>query len=523
MSSTFTKPLNNAESFLAADYDAGSGSMTLNAGDGALFGSPSPSAPIRITVAKRATLHNGQIGPRTTRTIYQCTSVVGDTLSGLTAIEGTTDQGFKKNDPVAALVTAGVVQDAYDQINLRATDASVVHLAGSESITGAKTIATTSLSAVPLTLTAPASNTTNAVLDLQTHTATGTDNANRQVQFWTSVGPSSGTLGFYPPVYINETGVWCSQVWFLLSGNYDVLPDGRITVKYPIEGIPFDIGIWADHYGPAIDVRPAPIGPPTGYQYLGQDLNGLGIFLIDENAVQWWGSASQNPDNSWVNPDPINSKKPVMTQSWGPDNSTTVGMKCNGWIRSDVAFVAEGKTGNKQKVTINANDVYQAASITGSAVSGTYASWFFVCPDGSFLGVGANGIGNTAQLAVRAKDSSTAPFSVETSDTTLALKVTSNGKTQIGASGSPLSAILSSTASLSFPSTGDRSYEDLAVNITGVRSGDRLSVTPPSTTPGGAMFQVLFDVNDWVIVRYFNNSGAALAVSGIFAVEVRQY
>lgn len=146
---TFTTPVNNASSVLAADHAAGSGTLVLRAGDGALFGTPSPSAPVRVTVASRPTLAGGQIVPNTTKTIYQATARTGDTLSGLSAIEGTADRAYRANDPVAVLVTAGMLSEIQGAVNsaavslaTKADDSAVLHVSGSETVAGAKTFST---------------------------------------------------------------------------------------------------------------------------------------------------------------------------------------------------------------------------------------------------------------------------------------------------------------------------------------------------------------------------------------------
>lgn len=104
-------PLNNASSVLAVAHAQGSDTLALAAGAGARFGAPTPTAPIRITVASRATLVNGQIAPTSTQTIFLCTARSGDTLSGLTATEGTSDRAYAKSDPVAALITAATISE----------------------------------------------------------------------------------------------------------------------------------------------------------------------------------------------------------------------------------------------------------------------------------------------------------------------------------------------------------------------------------------------------------------------------
>jgi len=111
LAQVFSQPLNNASSTLASNYTAASGSMTVASGTGARFGTPSSGAPVRITVAAKSTLSNGQIAPTTVVTIYTVTARSGDTLSGLTPVEGTSDRGYTKGDPVAVLVTAGMIAD----------------------------------------------------------------------------------------------------------------------------------------------------------------------------------------------------------------------------------------------------------------------------------------------------------------------------------------------------------------------------------------------------------------------------
>src|SRR3954451_23252556 len=101
--------LNNAASTLAADYTSGSGTLTLAAGTGPRFGTPSVGAPVRITVVARSTLVNGEVAPTSLYTIYDCTARSGDVLSGLTPVEGTSDRNYRRNDPAAALITAGLI------------------------------------------------------------------------------------------------------------------------------------------------------------------------------------------------------------------------------------------------------------------------------------------------------------------------------------------------------------------------------------------------------------------------------
>ncbi len=111
-----SQPLNNATSSLAQAHAVGSDTLVLQSGHGSRFGTPTVDAPVRVTVARQTTLVGGQIVPSTARTIYLVTARSSDTLSGLTAVEGTSDQAFAKNDPVASVITAGTIQELQDAI-----------------------------------------------------------------------------------------------------------------------------------------------------------------------------------------------------------------------------------------------------------------------------------------------------------------------------------------------------------------------------------------------------------------------
>jgi hypothetical protein len=101
----FASPLNNISTTLAADYTAGSDEIAIAEGYGdtitaelARLGLPSISsdAPLRFTVTRAGgvNLTTGQILDATDQTVFEATSLDSDTLSGLTVVEGTTDQDF---------------------------------------------------------------------------------------------------------------------------------------------------------------------------------------------------------------------------------------------------------------------------------------------------------------------------------------------------------------------------------------------------------------------------------------------
>lgn len=143
-------PLNDFSTTLAADHAAGSGTLALAPGSGAAIdaeiarqGAPplSPSAPIKVTVARRATLVNGLIGPSTVRTIFTATGKAGDTLTGVSAAEGTADQDFRRNDPAGVLDTAGERLALIASVAAKADADDVVDLATDQTVAGSKTLA----------------------------------------------------------------------------------------------------------------------------------------------------------------------------------------------------------------------------------------------------------------------------------------------------------------------------------------------------------------------------------------------
>ena len=146
---TFCTPLNNVSTTLGAAYTSGGTSLVVASGQGALFGSPTPSAPVRVTVVALSALDSsGRITDRTKVAVFKATGRTSDTLTGLTLDEGT-DQNFAINDVVAVVNTAKTESDQHTAINALETtvatlavDSTVVHNTGTETVAGAKTFST---------------------------------------------------------------------------------------------------------------------------------------------------------------------------------------------------------------------------------------------------------------------------------------------------------------------------------------------------------------------------------------------
>ncbi len=106
----FPTRLNNVNSLLGASHTAGQPTITVSTGHGTRFGSPSPTAPVVVSVDH----------PSGARVIYRCTGVVGDVLT--VAVYGSgPDAKSDINIPLGAKValrwTAGAAKALDDAVN----------------------------------------------------------------------------------------------------------------------------------------------------------------------------------------------------------------------------------------------------------------------------------------------------------------------------------------------------------------------------------------------------------------------
>lgn len=100
MTQLYTAKNNVTKLSLASNYTSGSGSMILSAGQGSFF----TVFPAKFTLVTQGTYGTGS-GEVTG--IYQCTGVSVNTLTGVSAIEGTTDVNWSSGDIVEVRLTAG--------------------------------------------------------------------------------------------------------------------------------------------------------------------------------------------------------------------------------------------------------------------------------------------------------------------------------------------------------------------------------------------------------------------------------
>ena len=92
---------NNVSTCLSSHYTAGSGSLVVDAGTGALFGSTFPMTVTAITALSYGT-------PEEVSAIFNVTARSGDTLTISAAIEGTIDRDFAADDRVEVRWTSGL-------------------------------------------------------------------------------------------------------------------------------------------------------------------------------------------------------------------------------------------------------------------------------------------------------------------------------------------------------------------------------------------------------------------------------
>jgi hypothetical protein len=133
VSTTFHKPINNVSTTVGATHTPLSVSLVVASGSGSRFGS---IFPLIITASRSGTVLS----------ILNVTGRNSDTLTISEALEGTSDVDLQVGDKIEMRPTALAITELQDAINGvstdlagKADDTSVVHLSGTETITGGKT------------------------------------------------------------------------------------------------------------------------------------------------------------------------------------------------------------------------------------------------------------------------------------------------------------------------------------------------------------------------------------------------
>lgn len=116
MGTAFAVPANNIVSIVGpGGYTAGSGTLALAAGQGALYPALTGDQFYRITVVRAAYAYSPS-ATTSNLTIFRASSLVADTFGTVLAIEGTTDRNYAAGDAVDIRVTAGTISDIQTQI-----------------------------------------------------------------------------------------------------------------------------------------------------------------------------------------------------------------------------------------------------------------------------------------------------------------------------------------------------------------------------------------------------------------------
>jgi len=168
----FDCPISNLSTTVAAACMAGATSITIAAGSGSLFGTVSPSSPVRILVIQASGLNsNGLVADPSRLTVFRATGRTGDTLTGLSVVEGQSAINFAPGDTVTVSLTAGMLEAIQDAVNaLEETSISSADTyddpAWITSLAGSKIVGNIAGDAAGLSANIAQSQVTNLVADL---------------------------------------------------------------------------------------------------------------------------------------------------------------------------------------------------------------------------------------------------------------------------------------------------------------------------------------------------------------------
>lgn len=568
-------PLNNAVSSLSTAHTSGSGTLILKTGEGARFGTPTVDAPIRVTVAARSTLVNGQIAPTSTQTIFLVTGRTGDTLTGLTATEGTADQNFTRNDPVASLITAGTISEISDvvaaidvdlteisetvdtvaaDVATKAEDAAVVKLAGDQSIAGVKTHTGT------VDLRIPAGGYAQRVW---------ADNT----AFPYSLAAVTGAVGNI------ATGAWVT-----ISQNRNAIGDHiGITEAHAFDGANIEgsmLSVWPDINGPGGKFQSASGNPGVGTE----NATCLALYNADDPDANFYPSAYAAQSGKkqaviwgdgridWgVNLGKLPATNRTASLYRDPANNFLTLTSTAGIQLPGVKFTEAAAAGDGLHPVLTLGDVSPTVAALFSRKASAQNLYFGESTDtGStfFRGrgglvatasiasgstyaavqnVAGNGTSNEARLYLAPHSGFTFPdtspyissynvgnnagfrFSTYNGGMTVPVTiapagdVTLTGGLQIGG-GTKILKVLSATATLDFPSTAPATSADLTVTVAGAAVGDSVSLGLPASIPANTSFLSWISAANTATVRFNNYSAGAIdPASGTFRVTDHQF
>jgi hypothetical protein len=171
-------------STLAAPHVVADGTLVLQPGTGSIFGSPSSTHPLRVVVQSQSNFAR--------YTVYRVTGRTTDTLTGISAIDGTADQAFAASDAtVSARITQSTITDIQDAINGLEVGAGSAGTVTTVSVASANGFGGTVANAT----TTPAITLTTSVTGLLKGNGTGVSAAVAGTDYLTSVATANVAAG----------------------------------------------------------------------------------------------------------------------------------------------------------------------------------------------------------------------------------------------------------------------------------------------------------------------------------------
>lgn len=173
MSSTFGYAKNGYATSLASPHVAGDGQLVLAAGAGAALGALPAGRVYRVCAVQ-----SPGTSAQALLAVFEATGRTGDTLTGVTAVESSTDINLAVPTPIRVFITAKYVSELQDALNaLEVLTATTVFTTGSyadpswlTSLAGSKIVGNIAGNAASLTGSIAESQVTNLVTDLATLT-----------------------------------------------------------------------------------------------------------------------------------------------------------------------------------------------------------------------------------------------------------------------------------------------------------------------------------------------------------------
>lgn len=520
MPTSFAKPINNIATTVAAPYTAGSGSLKVASAAGITL---EGSQWIRVS-----TFRSGA-----PLSILKATAVSGNILTIAGAADGYTDVNLISGDAAELRVTAGALADLHTAVNAletsiagstvtgnipgnaasitgsitesqvthlttdlaaKAADTAVVHLVGTETISGSKSFTapqsiTVGAGLVGLSVTAA----DHSMIDVTKSVSSN----HFMMRFFTPTAPG----GWNPQSYINDNAAWHTNAWVIVSGHptgsgdtYHIM-GVKGTPSVPEGPDPSMIAVWSDINGPAIQVQGSTGKTNGSFLFGGVDYAGNYTFSIEEDGQLWWGHSTTMDSTG---------HRPVL--------DTNLYRASAGNLKTDHNFTSAGGTatfsGSVGSIILNTHSAMSEAILT----TGTSKQLILQPNNGQTVMIGCNAQPNytSAALYVRPQPGTTVldTFAIENSAGTACLyRIDKAGHQVTGGTAPTLTA-------------GSGAGTTPTVSVSGTDNNGVITVTT-GTTPGASATVVTLNfatafaaTPKSVFLTPANSNAAALAGAG---------